>query len=156
MITSKSLLPATEHSNSKISCEEEASDPPRPNERPWNPGKNKIPTPPPLPPFKVDDDSNDSDGGDSNDVEDGDGDDAAAATNGDDVDDEDSGILSAAIGGKEAGAPCNTMRQPTKQEGHNDRRRRDERGREGREARKCGETRQPNKWRGVKRGGGAD
>jgi hypothetical protein len=58
--------------------------------------------------------------------------------------------------GKEAGAPCNTMRQPTEQEGRNERRRRDERGREGQEARKCDATRQPNKWRGVKRGGGAD
>ena len=98
MITSKSLLPATEHSNSKISCEEEASDPPRPNERPWNPGKNKIS--PPLPPFKVDDDGNDSDGGDSDGDGDGDGDAAAAATDGDDVDDDDSGISSTAIGGE--------------------------------------------------------
>ena len=147
-------MPATEHSNSKISCEEEASDPPRPNERPWNPGKNKIS--PPLPPFKVDDDGNDSDGGDSDGDGDGDGDAAAAATDGDDGDDDDSGILSTAIGGKEAGAPCNTMRQPTEQEGRNERRRRDERGREGQEARKCDATRQPNNWRVVKRGGGAD
>jgi hypothetical protein len=37
----KSLLPATKPSNSKISCKEEASNPPRLNKRPWNPGKNK-------------------------------------------------------------------------------------------------------------------
>jgi hypothetical protein len=98
MITSKSLLPATEPSNSKILCKEEASDPPQPNERPWNPGINKISPPPP--PFKVDDDGNDSDGGDSNGNGDSDGDDAAAATNGDDVDDNDSGISSTAIGGE--------------------------------------------------------
>jgi hypothetical protein len=136
-------LPATEPSNSKISCEEEASDPPRPNERPWNPGKNKIS--PPLPPFKVDDDGNDSNGGDSDGDGDGDGDgdDATAATDGDDVDDDNSGISSTAIGGKEAGAPCNIMQQPTKQEGRNERRRRDEREREGQEARKCDATRQP-------------
>ncbi len=96
MITSKSLLLGTEPSNSKISCKEEASDPPRPNKRPWNPGKNKIS--PPLPPFKVDDDSNDSNGGDSNGNSDGNGDDAAAATNGNDVDDDNSGISSTAIG----------------------------------------------------------
>ncbi len=48
-----------------------------------------------------------------------------------------------AIGGKEARAPCNTMQQPTKQEGRNERRRRDERGREGQEARKCDPMRQP-------------
>ena len=40
-----------------------------------------------------------------------------------------------------------------RQEGRNERRRRDERGREGQEARKCDATRQPNKWRGVKRAG---
>jgi hypothetical protein len=154
MITSKSLLLATDPSNSKISCEEEASDPPRPNKRPWNPGKNKISAP--LPPFKVDDDGNDSDGRDSDGDSDGDGDAAATATNGDNVDDNNRGISSAAIGGKEAGAPCNTMQQPTKQEGRNERRRHDERGREGQEARKCDTTRRPNKWRGVKRGGGAD
>jgi hypothetical protein len=99
MITSKSLLLVTEPSNSKISCKEEASDPPRPNERPWNPGKNKIP-PPPLPPFKVNDDSNDSNGGDSDGNSNDDGDDAAAATNGNDVDDNDSGILSTGIEGE--------------------------------------------------------
>ncbi len=98
MITSKSLLPVTEPSNSKILCKEEASDPPQPNERPWNPGKNKIP--PPLPPFKVDDDSNDSNVGDSDGNGDGNGDDAATATNGNDVDDDYSGILSTAIGGE--------------------------------------------------------
>jgi hypothetical protein len=98
MINSKSLFPATEPSNSKISCKEEASDPPRPNERPWNPGKNKIS--PPLPPFKVDDDGNDSDGRDSDGDGNGDGDDAAAATNGNNVDDNDSSILSMVIGGE--------------------------------------------------------
>jgi hypothetical protein len=99
MITSKSLLLATEPSNSKISCKKEASDPPRPNKRPWNPGKNNI-SPPALPPFKVDDDGNNSDGGDSDGNGNGDGDDAAAATDGNDVDDDDSGISSMAIGGE--------------------------------------------------------
>jgi hypothetical protein len=56
--------------------------------------------PPPLPPFKVNDDGNDSDGGDSNGDSDGDGDDVAAATNGNDVDDDNSGILSTVIGGE--------------------------------------------------------
>jgi hypothetical protein len=97
-ITSKSLLPVTEPSNSKISCKEEASDPPRPNKRPWNPGKNKIS--PPLPPFKVNNDGNESDGRDSDGNGDGNGDDAAAATNGKDVDDNNSGISSTAIGGE--------------------------------------------------------
>ncbi len=55
---------------------------------------------PPLPSFKVDDDGNDSDGKDSNGNGDGNGDDAAAATNGDDVNDNNSGILSTAIGGE--------------------------------------------------------
>ncbi len=98
MITSKSLLPATEPSNSKILCKEEASDPPQPNKRPWNPGENKIS--PPLPPFKVDNDGNDSNGGESDGNGNGDGDDAAAATDGDDVNDDDSSILSMAIGGE--------------------------------------------------------
>jgi hypothetical protein len=56
---------------------------------------------PPLPPFKVDDDGNDSNGGGSDGDGDGVGDDAAAATDGDDVDDDDSGISSTAIGGGE-------------------------------------------------------
>ncbi len=98
MITSKSLLLATKPSNSKISCKEEASNPPQPNERPWNPGKNKIS--PPLPPFKVDDDGNDSDGGDRDGNGDGNGNDAAAATDGNNVDDDNSGILSTGIGGE--------------------------------------------------------
>ena len=51
---------------------------------------------PPLSPFKVDDDGNDSDGDG-----DGDGDDAAAATDGNDVEDDDRGILNTAIGGGE-------------------------------------------------------
>ncbi len=48
----------------------------------------------------VDDDGNDGDGGDSFDDGDGDGDgdDAAAAANGDDVDDDISGVLRTAIG----------------------------------------------------------
>ena len=56
---------------------------------------------PPLPPFKVNDDGNGSDGGYSDGNGDGVGDDAAAATDGDDVDDDNSGILSTAIGGGE-------------------------------------------------------
>jgi hypothetical protein len=35
------------------------------------------------------------------------------------------------------------MQQPTKQEGHNERQRHDERGRESQEARKCDATQQP-------------
>ena len=71
---------------------------------------------PPLPPFKVDDDGNDSDGGDSDGDGDGVGDDAAAATDGDDVDDNDSGILSTAIGGGERPGRQATRRnyQPNK------------------------------------------
>ena len=56
---------------------------------------------PPLPPFKVNNDGNNSDGGGSDGDGDGVGDDAAAATDGDDVDDDDSGISSTAIGGGE-------------------------------------------------------
>ncbi len=98
MITLKSLLLATEPSNSKILCEEEASNPPQPNKRPCNPGKNKIS--PPLSPFKVGDDGNNRNGRDSDGNGDGNGDDAAATTNGNDVDDDDSCILSTAIGGE--------------------------------------------------------
>ncbi len=83
-----------------ISCKEEASNPPRSNKRPWNLGKNKIS--PPLPPFKVNVDGNDSNGKDSNDDGngDGDGDDAATATDGNDVNDNGSSISSTAIGGE--------------------------------------------------------
>ena len=56
---------------------------------------------PPLPPFKVDEDGNDSDGGDSDGDGDGVGDDAATETDGDDVDDDDSNISSMGIGGGE-------------------------------------------------------
>ncbi len=154
MITSKSLLLATEPYNSKILCEEEASDPPWPNERPWNPGKNKIS--PPLPPFKVNDDGNNSNGRDSNGDSDGDGDDVAAVTDGNVVDDNNSGILSTAIGGERGrgsmqhDATTNQTRGAQWEakawwEGE---------GKPRSQKMWCNAT--TNKWRGVKRGGGAD
>jgi hypothetical protein len=66
------------------------------------PPSNELLEPaPPLPPFKVNDDGNDSDGGDSDGDGDGVGDDATAATDGDYVNDDDSGISSMAIRGGE-------------------------------------------------------
>ncbi len=107
--------------------------------------------------LNVPSDRNDSDGGDSDGDGDGDGDDAAVDTNGDDVDDDDSGISSTAIGGRERPGRQTTRRdnQPN------------ERGatRGGGMMRGGGKAKAPdnvtrrdvttNEWRGVKRGGGA-